>query len=86
MFGYKDVKTLGVQRRRAALDAAAKNLSWLYLIRKLNALYVFNKIRHVRLAAIFKADRDYASLRHRMLRMALMGFPTSTKRLRYFRR
>ena len=63
-FGYHDVKDLTVAKRRAALRRAAKSLGWLYLIRKLNALYVFNKKRHVALAARFEQDRQYASAQY----------------------
>lgn len=65
-FGYRDVASLSIAKRRAALRAAAKATGWLYLVRKLNALYVFNKHRHVALAARFREDREYASARHRV--------------------
>lgn len=63
-FGYHDIRHLSVSKRRAALRKAANVLGWLYLIRKLNALYVFNKYRYKELAAKFKQDREYASARH----------------------
>lgn len=63
-FGYHGVKTMSQARRRASLREAAGVLGWLYLIRKLNALFVFNKHRNPKVAAIFKADREYASKRH----------------------
>jgi len=63
-FGYHDVKDLPVAKRRTALRRAAKSLGWLYLIRKLNALYVFNKDRHAALAARFEEDRRYASAQY----------------------
>ena len=62
--GYHDVKRLSLPQRRAALRRAAKRLGWLYLIRKLNALYVFNKHRHPALAAKFRKDREFASAQH----------------------
>lgn len=64
-FGYHNIKRLTVAQRRAALRKAAQALGWLYLVRKLNALYVFNKHRHPVTAASFKADREYASAQHR---------------------
>lgn len=64
-YGYHDVKHLTLPRRRAALRRAAAHLGWLYLIRKLNALYVFNKHRHPTLAAKFRKDREFASAQHR---------------------
>lgn len=64
-FGYHDVASVSITKRRAALRKAAKALGWLYLVRKLNALYVFNKHRHPALAATFREDREYASARHR---------------------
>lgn len=63
-FGYHDVKGLSVRKRRSALRAAAMQLGWLYLIRKLNALYVFNKNRHPATARMFEEDRQYASAQH----------------------
>lgn len=63
-FGYHDVKRLSLKQRRAALRRAAKRLGWLYLIRKLNALYVFNKHRHPALAARFRKDREFASAQY----------------------
>lgn len=63
-FGYHDVKHLSVRARRAALRRAAAQLGWLYLVRKLNALYVFNKWRHPDTAAAFHEDREYASAQH----------------------
>lgn len=63
-FGYHGVKGMSVGRRREALRRAAGALGWLYLIRKLNALFVFNKYRHPELAARFRADRDFASAQH----------------------
>lgn len=51
-------------KRRAALRRAAKQLGWLYLVRKLNALYVFNKNRHAALAARFRKDREYVSAQY----------------------
>ena len=63
-FGYHDVKSLSVAKRRAALRKAAAALGWLYLIRKLNALYVFNKYRNPVVARVFRQDREYASARH----------------------
>lgn len=63
-YGYHGVKGLSEKKRHAALRRAARVLGWLYIIRKLNALYVFNKYRHPAVAAIFKADREYASARH----------------------
>ena len=63
-FGYHDVKRLTVRQRQAALSRAARELGWLYLVRKLNALYVFNKHRHPALAARFRRDREFASARH----------------------
>ena len=63
-FGYHDVKTLSLAKRRAALRKAAAALGWLYLVRKLNALYVFNKYRNPAVANAFREDREYASARH----------------------
>lgn len=63
-FGYHDVKSLTIQKRRAALRKAAAALGWLYLVRKLNALYVFNKYRNPAVASVFRQDREYASARH----------------------
>ncbi len=63
-FGYHDVKHLSTAKRRAALRMASRVLGWLYLIRKLNALYVFNKYRNPQVAALFLTDRQYASARH----------------------
>lgn len=63
-YGYHNIKGLTQAQRRAALRRAAKELGWLYLIRKLNALYVFNKNEHPSLAAKFCTDREYASERH----------------------
>lgn len=63
-YGYHGVKAMSAIDRRAALRRAAADLGWLYLVRKLNALYVFNKIRFPDLAARFKADRLFASARH----------------------
>lgn len=63
-FGYRSVAGLSVARRRAALRRAAAVLGWLYLVRKLNALYVLNKNRNPAAAAAFLADRGYASARH----------------------
>lgn len=63
-FGYHDVKHKSQRARRAALRKAAAQLGWLYLIRKLNALYVFNKHRHPATAAVFREDREYASTKH----------------------
>lgn len=63
-FGYHDVKHKSQRARRAALRKAAAGLGWLYLIRKLNALYVFNKHRHPDVAARFREDREYASAQH----------------------
>lgn len=64
-YGYHDVKTTTVAHRHAALRRASRALGWLYLIRKLNALFVFNKDRHPDVAALFKADREYASAQHK---------------------
>jgi hypothetical protein len=64
-FGYHDIKSLSVAKRRAALRRAAAALGWLYLVRKLNALYVFNMHRHPALAARFRQDRLYASARYK---------------------
>lgn len=64
-FGYHAVKSMTLEKRRAALAKAAAVLGWLYLIRKLNALYVFNKYRHPGTAAKFRADRNFASSQHR---------------------
>ena len=63
-YGYHGVKVLPVAARREALRRAAVDLGWLYLVRKLNALYVFNKNRFPGLAARFMADRKFASTRH----------------------
>lgn len=65
-YGYHNVKSKTQKERRAALDRAAETLGWLYLIRKLNALYVFNKHRHRSLAAKFRTNREYASSMHRL--------------------
>lgn len=70
-FGYHDIKHLSVSKRRAALRKAANVLGWLYLVRKLNALYVFNKYKHKELAAKFKQDREYASARHAATKTAM---------------
>lgn len=63
-FGYHDVRHLSEAKRRAALRRAARALGWLYLIRKLNVLFVFNKHKHPDLAELFKTDREYASAQH----------------------
>lgn len=63
-FGYRDVQSMTLTARRAALQKASQAVGWLYLIHKLNALYVFNKYRHPALAARFKADRNYSSAQH----------------------
>lgn len=67
-FGYRDVKHIGLSARRAALRRAAAKLGWLYLIRKLNALYVYNKHRYPGTAALFRQNRNYASAQHRQTR------------------
>lgn len=70
-FGYKGVKSLSLAQRRAALHAAADKLGWVYLARRLNALYVFNRSKHPDLAAKFKADRQYASAQAAAARMPM---------------
>ena len=65
-YGYRHVASKTPKQRRAALSRAAKALGWLYLVRKLNALYVFNKHRHPDLAARFMANRQFASAKHRV--------------------
>jgi hypothetical protein len=60
-YGYVHVAGMPAGARRAALARAAANHGWTYLVRRLNVLFVFNKWRHPALAAIFRADRDFAS-------------------------
>ncbi len=60
-FGYHRVAELSPAQRRGALKRAAKALGWRYVIRRLNVLYIYNKHRHPDVAALFKADREYAS-------------------------
>ena len=69
-FGYHGVKDLTLAARRRALRAAAKVWGWLHLLRKLNALYVFNMHRNPDVAAIFHADQQYASWHHKRDRAA----------------
>lgn len=61
--GYVGVQGLGVARRRAALDRAAGELGWGTLQKKLMVLYIYNKNRNPALAALFRADADYARSR-----------------------
>jgi hypothetical protein len=63
-FGYRGVKDMRVSARRSALRRASMSLGWLYIIRKLNALYVFNKYKNPRLALVFRTDREFASDAH----------------------
>ena len=67
LYGYADVQRKSRMARRRALTLASRDLGWLYVIRKLNALYVFNKYRNPSLAAAFKEDREYASAKHARL-------------------
>ena len=60
-FGYRDIRSTSTPKRQHALRAAAREYGWLRLIRKLNALFVFNKRRFPALAARFQADRNFAS-------------------------
>lgn len=60
-YGYHDVVHMTRDQRRAALRRASRVLGWLYLIRKLNALYVLNKNHNPKVAELFKEDRIFAS-------------------------
>lgn len=64
-YGYEDVKAKTVAQRRAALRRAAKDLGWTAVVRRLNVLYIYNKVRHPATAALFREDREYASARLR---------------------
>lgn len=59
--GYSGVKYLSTAQRRAALRSAAAEFGWSVVQKKLNVLYVYNKYRHPAIAAIFRADAQYAS-------------------------
>ena len=65
-FGYH--ATLPPAPRRRALLKAARFWGLIYVIRKLNAVYVFNKYRRPDLATIFKDDRDYLRGKYRAAR------------------
>lgn len=49
----------GERRRRKALRAAVDEYGHVYVIRKLNVLYVFNKYKNPPLAKTFRADMKY---------------------------
>lgn len=57
--GYHDVKRLSVSARHAALVGAVMEHGATYVIRKLNALGVFNKYRHPELTAVFRSDMHW---------------------------
>lgn len=54
--GYARVKTLSDTKRQAALLGAVEEYGHTYVIRKLNALAVFNKNRDPALSALFRED------------------------------
>lgn len=45
--------------RRKALRLAVEERGYTKVIRRLNVLYIYNKIRHKKRAAIFRADMKY---------------------------
>lgn len=60
-YGYAHVAALTESVRRAALRRAAADHGWGRIVKRLNVLYIFNKNRRPDLAAVFRADRNYAS-------------------------
>lgn len=68
--GYTGVAGLTLDTRRAALRRAAAQWGWLHVLRKLNALYVFNKYRNPELAARFMENRNFASREYAALKAA----------------
>jgi hypothetical protein len=55
------------RKRRKALRGAVKEHGHLYVIRKLNVLYIYNKNRHPDLAEIFRGDMKFVQrLRDRL--------------------
>jgi hypothetical protein len=55
-YGYSNVSTMKISDRKKSLLKALKHIKPLPLSRRLNALYVLNKIKNSRLAKIFKDD------------------------------
>ena len=63
-FGYTG-KEPSISKRRRCLSKAGKSLGFLVVIRKLNAVYVLNKNTNPTIAKRFKADRNWASIKHK---------------------
>ena len=58
-YGYTEVRLLRVNERRNALKKAISALTPLSVWKKLNVIYVYNKLKNPELAAIFISDRDW---------------------------
>ena len=59
--GYSAIKDKTVAQRQAALTRASGVMGWATIVRRLNVLYIYNKKRRPRIAALFRQDREYAS-------------------------
>ena len=59
-FGYTDIQSLTKDKRTAALDKALQSgLKPVSVMRRLNALYIFNKNNNIKLASKFRQDMQY---------------------------
>jgi hypothetical protein len=58
-YGYKNISTMTIKRRRVALKGAIGEYSALSIFHKLNALYVMNKNRNPETARLFNSDKAW---------------------------
>lgn len=58
-YGYEHVRSMSKDQRETALTQAVKQLGWLPVWRKLNAIHVLTKNTHPSLSRIFSQDRNW---------------------------
>jgi hypothetical protein len=58
-FGYHNVKTLRKKERRMALQRASKEIGYLTVWRKLNAIEIYNRNTNTAISKIFKQDKNW---------------------------